>query len=90
RLIALFESFPDCPDLSAARPVPRLRGYRDYPNLVRRPVHRGAAFVGDAALSLDPMSGVGCSFAMTTADMAADALAEVLVPGETPAPDAVD
>lgn len=34
-----------------------------YKNLYKTPAHERALFVGDAAASLDPMSGVGCGFA---------------------------
>lgn len=77
-LVDLFRRFPDGPDYSQARLVSSVYGYRDYPNLVRRPVHEGAAFIGDAAISLDPMSGVGCSFAMKTADLLVRATANAL------------
>ncbi len=85
-LIGIFNRYPDMPDFSQARLVSRMHGFRDYPNLVRHPVHGGVAFVGDAALSLDPMSGVGCSFAMKTADMLVEAVA---APLRLRAPDAV-
>lgn len=78
KLIALFESFPDVPDLSRANLVSPLYGYRDYANLVRQPAHRGVAYIGDAAISLDAMSGVGCSFAMTSADMLVESVAPFL------------
>jgi len=70
RLMEVFAGLPSCPSLARAR--------RTSPVLVRSPSWGGAAFVGDATLSLDPMSGVGCGFAMRSADMAVDALAPVL------------
>lgn len=79
QLVGLFSRYPDVPDLARARLASAVMGYRDYANIVRRPVHAGAAFVGDAALSLDPMSGVGCAFAMLSADMMAEALAPALM-----------
>ncbi|MDB5798520.1 MAG: monooxygenase [Paucimonas sp.] len=48
--------------------------YRDYPSLWRKPVHAGCAFIGDAALTLDPMSGVGCGFALQSASLLAQSL----------------
>ena len=74
-LLAAFDGFPDVPDLSHAVLASRIYGFSNYPNLVRNPVHADAAFVGDAALSLDPMSGVGCAFAIVMADMLADSIA---------------
>ncbi|WP_375411101.1 NAD(P)/FAD-dependent oxidoreductase [uncultured Bradyrhizobium sp.] len=85
-LKSIFAQFPDLPDLSSARLASRLYGYSDYPNLARKPVHNGVAYIGDAALSLDPMSGVGCAFAMLMADM----LVESVAPTIATQPDRLD
>lgn len=73
QLVGFFDAFPDLPDLARARGESPIFGYVDYPNLTRHPVSEGVAYCGDAALSLDPMSGVGCGFAMVSAEMLADA-----------------
>ena len=65
---SFLREFPCMPDIAQAEPVSAVYGYADYPNWSRAPVHQGVAFVGDAALSLDPMSGVGCAFAAVGAD----------------------
>lgn len=65
------ESVPSTADVQFETPV---YGYNDYPNLMRLPVFEGVPFIGDAALSLDPMSGVGCSFALLAAAMLVDAV----------------
>lgn len=72
-LLAYIKSLPEAPDLSNASLQSNLLGYLDYPNQIREPVHRSVALVGDAAMSLDPMSGVGCAFALTSAQLLADA-----------------
>ncbi|APF89794.1 NAD(P)/FAD-dependent oxidoreductase (plasmid) [Ralstonia solanacearum] len=54
-------------DLAGARLLTPVLGYADYPSQFRRPVCGAVPFIGDAALSLDPMSGVGCGFAMEAA-----------------------
>jgi flavin-dependent dehydrogenase len=77
-LKSIFSQFPDVPDLSGARLVSRIYGYSDYPNIARRPVQAGVAYIGDAALSLDPMSGVGCAFAMLMADMLVESVIEAV------------
>lgn len=77
-LIAFFSQFRDLPDLSGASSSHPVLGYVDYPNLARSPVWKGAAFCGDAALSLDPMSGVGCGFAIVSAELLADSTAQAL------------
>jgi flavin-dependent dehydrogenase len=52
----------------------RVYGYKKYDNQLRPPVTGQVAFVGDAAISIDPMSGVGCSFALKSARLLADAV----------------
>lgn len=68
-ILDFMAGFPNLPSLSRARSVSRILGYLNYPILSRKPVCNGVPFIGDAALSLDPMSGVGCAFAMVSADM---------------------
>jgi flavin-dependent dehydrogenase len=78
KITAYFQQFPGVPDISGARLVSPVLGYADYPNMTRKASFHGAAFVGDAALSLDPLSGVGCSFAAVSAQMLAKATARAL------------
>ncbi|MFF8413062.1 NAD(P)/FAD-dependent oxidoreductase [Streptomyces omiyaensis] len=66
-----FDGLPDAPSVTNAVPEGPLLGYGDYPSLIRRPVAGSVPFVGDAALSLDAMSGVGCGFALLTAQLLA-------------------
>lgn len=72
-LKAYFQRYSGVPDVSRARLDSSVYGYRDYPNLLRKPVMNGVPFIGDAALSLDPLSGVGCAFAIVAASMLAEA-----------------
>lgn len=72
-LLDYFSAFPGVPDLGGAKLESQVLGYLDYPNQVRQPAHRSIAFVGDAAMSLDPMSGVGCGFALLSASLLAKA-----------------
>lgn len=62
--------------MSDAVPEGGLLVSNDYPSLIRQPVLGSIPFVGDAALSLDPMSGVGCGFALLSADLLARAFAD--------------
>lgn len=68
RFLAYFDALPEAPSMADAAPLSELLGYVDYPSQVRQPVVGTVPFVGDAALSLDPMSGVGCGFALSSAD----------------------
>jgi hypothetical protein len=51
---------------------------KDYPNLTRTPVARGMALVGDAAVSMDPLYGVGCGWAFQTAEWLVDSTIDAL------------
>lgn len=54
---------------------------KDYPNQWREPVHRGMALIGDAAMSLDPLWGIGCGWAIQSAEWLVDATADALRAG---------
>ncbi len=71
QFVKYFDELPEAPSMSDADPQSELLGYSDQPSLIRQPVLNSVPFVGDAALSLDPMSGVGCSFALSSADLLA-------------------
>lgn len=73
-LLAQFERHLPELDYSRAERESRVFGYRKYDNQIRPPVTRGVAFLGDASISIDPMSGVGCSFALKSARLLADAI----------------
>jgi flavin-dependent dehydrogenase len=70
-----FNDLPEAPSMSDAVPETAVLGYSDYPSQIRQPVVGSIPFVGDAALSLDPMSGVGCGFALVSADLLARSFA---------------
>ncbi|SEK91179.1 NAD(P)/FAD-dependent oxidoreductase [Streptacidiphilus jiangxiensis] len=71
-----FDDLADAPSTAEAVPESGLLGYTDYPSQVRQPVVGSVPFVGDAALSVDAMSGVGCGFALVTADLLAQSFAD--------------
>jgi 2-polyprenyl-6-methoxyphenol hydroxylase-like FAD-dependent oxidoreductase len=73
-----FDGLPDGPDLRSARQISPVMGKVKLPNVARRAAGRGVALVGDAALASDPLWGPGCSFALQSASMLADAAAPVL------------
>ncbi|MEU5696354.1 NAD(P)/FAD-dependent oxidoreductase [Actinosynnema sp. NPDC020468] len=80
--LAYFGDLPDAPPVADAVPETGLLGYADYPNQVRRPVVGSVPFVGDAALSLDPMSGIGCGFALVSGDLLARSFANRSLAGD--------
>lgn len=64
----MVESLPGGPRLAGAERVGKLLGKLDLPNVLRPAARPGLAFVGDAALACDPLWGIGCGWAMQTAD----------------------
>lgn len=77
-LEALYASLSGAPRLDPARRQGRALLVKDYPNQWREPVHQGMALIGDAAMSIDPLWGVGCGWALQSAEWLADATAGVL------------
>ncbi|MFF8999828.1 NAD(P)/FAD-dependent oxidoreductase [Streptomyces achromogenes] len=75
RFLEYFDGLEAAPSVAHAVPQSPLLGYTDYPSQIRRPVVGSVPFVGDAALSLDAMSGVGCGFALQSADLLARSFA---------------
>jgi menaquinone-9 beta-reductase len=59
---------PDGPDLDAATQESKLLGKLELPNVFRPAARPGLAFIGDAALAADPLWGVGCGWALQSAD----------------------
>jgi flavin-dependent dehydrogenase len=63
---------PDGPELGGAERVSKLIGSLKITNKMRRASGPGVAFVGDAALTADPLFGVGCGWAFQTAEWLVD------------------
>ncbi|HTV26344.1 MAG TPA: NAD(P)/FAD-dependent oxidoreductase [Xanthobacteraceae bacterium] len=70
----LFEGLPRAPSLAHAERVSPYSGMIEYPNLRRRVTKPGLALIGDAALSIDPLWGVGCGWALQSAEWLSDAV----------------
>jgi menaquinone-9 beta-reductase len=64
------------PDLSTATRISPFHQMLEMTNRLRKPSHRGIAFIGDSAMAVDPASGVGCGFAIQSAYW----LAEKMIP----------
>lgn len=73
-----FRGLPNAPDLAQGERVSKVMGRLDLPNTTRPAARDGLAFVGDAAMAADPVWGVGCGFALQSAEWLADELAPVL------------
>lgn len=72
-------ALPEGPDLAGAERVGPVMGFVDMPNLRRRPARPGLALVGDAALSVDPVWGTGCAFALQSAEWLVEATAAAIL-----------
>ena len=77
----MLESLPDAPDLSRATRESKLIGKLDVPNVSRPAARPGLAFIGDAALASDPLWGVGCGWALQSAEWLVDMTADALTGG---------
>lgn len=82
-IVSFFAALPDGPPIHSSRRVSPVVGKVEMPNRVRRPVAPGLALAGDAALAVDPLFGVGCGWALQSAEWLADSVAPALR-GEEP------
>jgi 2-polyprenyl-6-methoxyphenol hydroxylase-like FAD-dependent oxidoreductase len=78
-LIDFVAGVPDAPPIRASRLVEPLQGKLDMTNVAHAVAAPGLALVGDAALAIDPLWGVGCGWAFQSAEWLADAVAPALV-----------
>jgi flavin-dependent dehydrogenase len=79
--VSTIEALPHGPKLRGARRVSEIMGMIEMPNHVRPAAARGMAFIGDAALTSDPIYGVGCGWALQSAQWLADAVGPALLAG---------
>ena len=78
-LEATFAPLDRAPDLAAGERVTPVQGRLDLENVVRPAAMAGLALVGDAAMTSDPAVGVGCGWALQTADWLVEATADALL-----------
>jgi menaquinone-9 beta-reductase len=76
-----FEGLPGAPSLAGARRVSKMIGKVDMTNTSRPAAGAGIAFVGDAAMASDPLWGVGCGFALESAEWLVDCTADAVIAG---------
>lgn len=77
-LVSFVGDVPDAPPIRASRRVGPVLGKIEMPNKVREPVGPGLALVGDAAMAVDPLFGVGCGWALQSAEWLATSVAPAL------------
>lgn len=77
-LISFVADIPEAPPIRASRLVSDVTGKIEMPNQVRNPIAPGFALVGDAALTVDPLFGVGCGWAVQSAEWLAESVTPAL------------
>jgi len=82
-LVSFIGAAPEAPPIQVSRRVGPVLGKIEMPNKVRVTVAPGLALVGDAAMAVDPLFGVGCGWAFQSAEWLAGSVAPALR-GEEP------
>ncbi len=77
-LVDFLSAVPDAPPIGEGRLVGSMMGKIDMTNRMRKPVAPGLALTGDAALATDPLFGVGCGFALQSAEWLCDSVRPAL------------
>ncbi len=83
-LKAFVAGIPDAPPIASSRVVEGgegkpIQGKIDMTNVAHEPVAPGLALIGDAALAIDPLWGVGCGWAFQSAEWLAEGVAPALL-----------
>jgi 2-polyprenyl-6-methoxyphenol hydroxylase-like FAD-dependent oxidoreductase len=81
-LVELLDGVPDAPPIAMSRMVAPAQGKLDMTNVAHTPSAPGLALVGDAALAIDPLWGVGCGWALQSAEWLADSVSPALAGSE--------
>lgn len=77
-LVDFISDFPEPPPIREARLVGEVIGKLEMPNRVRQLTAPGLAMIGDAALATDPLFGIGCGWALQSAEWLADSAGPAL------------
>ena len=78
-LVEFVAAIPEAPPIRASRLTEPVQGKLDMTNVAHTPTAPGLALVGDAALAIDPLWGVGCGWAFQSAEWLSDAVAPALL-----------
>jgi menaquinone-9 beta-reductase len=80
--VRLIEALPRGPKIADAERVSPLLGKLEMPNRSRRVAVPGLAFVGDAAMTADPLWAVGCGWAFQSAAWLVDCTSAAVASGK--------
>ncbi len=81
-LVEFVAAIPEAPPIRASRLTEPVQGRIDMTNVAHVPTAPGLALVGDAALAIDPLWGVGCGWAFQSAEWLSDSVAPALAGAE--------
>jgi 2-polyprenyl-6-methoxyphenol hydroxylase-like FAD-dependent oxidoreductase len=81
-LVSFVGDVPEAPPIKVSRLASPILGKIEMPNKVREPVAPGLALVGDAAMAVDPLYGVGCGWAVQSGEWLAESVAPALAGAE--------
>ncbi|MEV6682809.1 NAD(P)/FAD-dependent oxidoreductase [Streptomyces erythrochromogenes] len=76
--LTFVRALPEAPPIDSAERITKITGTVDYPLHSRNPTVPGVALIGDAALTGDPLWGVGCGWALESAHWLAEAVAPAM------------
>lgn len=77
--VRFFENLPEGPPIHTGERVSEIMGVLDLCNITRTTVTPGLALIGDAAMTADPIWGIGCGWAFQSAEWLVDCTAQVLL-----------
>jgi len=77
-LTSFIADVPEPPPIRVSRLASGVIGKIEMPNRVRNPILPGLALAGDAALAVDPLFGIGCGWALQSAEWLADSVTPAL------------
>ncbi|MDQ1635452.1 MAG: hypothetical protein QOJ32_2261 [Frankiaceae bacterium] len=80
-LLSSFDGLPKAPHMEGASRVSDVFGVINYPGHIQRAAGHGVALSGDAAIVADYLWGVGCGWALQTAEWLVDGTAGPLLRG---------
>jgi 2-polyprenyl-6-methoxyphenol hydroxylase-like FAD-dependent oxidoreductase len=81
-LVEFVGAIPEAPPIRASRLAEPVQGKIDMTNVAHVTTAPGLALVGDAALAIDPLWGVGCGWAFQSAEWLSDSVAPALAGAE--------
>jgi 2-polyprenyl-6-methoxyphenol hydroxylase-like FAD-dependent oxidoreductase len=88
-VVKFVSNLPEAPPIAQSKLVGSMLGKIDMTNRRRGPVAPGLAMIGDAALAVDPLFGIGCGWALQSGEWLADSVAPALR-GEAPLEEGLD